>query len=247
MSKRINPYKKYHGSFIPEWLLPRSEISSGAKLCFARLARFAGEGGKAYPKIKTLADKLGVSKRQCSSYLKELKDVGLIEAEQQGLGQPNVYYFLEHKWEKCHLNDSDRMKDTSTQGGSKVHDKDEENCNTGMKNTSFPIDKESHNKESHNKRESEPTLPEKIEQCETVKALSDIWFDILKEKNRWPKLSQQEMIRHDMKQWGLSKSKKIVKVAASNGWLSLKEDYISSNESSGLGDNNKLRKLSKQQ
>ena len=37
----FNPYKLFVGSFIPEWLERRKEISPGAKLCYARLLRHA--------------------------------------------------------------------------------------------------------------------------------------------------------------------------------------------------------------
>jgi len=224
--KRINPYKKYNGSFIPEWLLPRDEISAGAKLCFARLARFAGQNGKAYPKIETLANALGVSKRQCSNYLKELKEVNLIESEQQGLGQPNIYYFLDHKWQNCRLNNSDRMKDTSLQGGSKVHDRDEENCTTGMKDTSSPIDKESHDKESHDKE----SVVNRLKKAESIQVLFDIWLEYRKQKNKFSTLYEKETLEHKLTQWGVSKSKKIIQIAMQNGWLSLKEDYVKDNE-----------------
>jgi DNA-binding transcriptional MocR family regulator len=75
----INPYRLFCGSPIPEWLEPLSTISAGAKLCYARLCRFAGKNGVAWPHQKTLAAKLGVSDRTIRAYLRELKDAGLIE------------------------------------------------------------------------------------------------------------------------------------------------------------------------
>lgn len=72
----------------------------------------------------------------------------------------------------------------------------------------------------------EETLPEKIEQAGSVKELADLWFGVLKERNLWPTVSQQEMIQHQMNKWGLGKSKRIVEIAAQNGWKSLKEDYL---------------------
>lgn len=82
------------------------------------------------------------------------------------------------------------------------------------------------NEKKNSAREDLP-LPEKIQQAKTVDELSKIWFSYLEEKKKWPSLSEQEMIQHRMKEWGLNKSKLIVSSAAQNGWKSLKEDYIS--------------------
>ncbi|SHF50612.1 Helix-turn-helix domain-containing protein [Fodinibius roseus] len=142
MNKRINPYKLWNGSFVPEWLMPRTEISQGAKLAYARLARFAGKNGYCNPKISTLAAEIGVSDRQCSTYLNELVEYELIAKKQRGLGKSNEYHFYSHKWMELPSEVSEAsgqdMKKTSGQGGRKLHDKDEDNF-------------KSHSKESHNK------------------------------------------------------------------------------------------------
>lgn len=91
----INPYKLYKGSFIPEWLEIDPEISHGAKIVYARLCRFAGKDGIAYPKIETIALSVGIGVRQAKRYTSELKDKGLIDIDQRGLGKSNVYRFLD--------------------------------------------------------------------------------------------------------------------------------------------------------
>jgi len=93
-----NPYKLFVGSFIPNWLMERTEISQGAKLCFARLAQYAGKEGIAFPHQETLAKDLGVKERQVRSYLSELKNCKLIIVEIQGLGKPNLYKFCYNEW-----------------------------------------------------------------------------------------------------------------------------------------------------
>jgi len=98
MKVYFNPYKQFRGCWIPDWLLCRSELSAGTKLCYSRLARFAGKNGYCYPKIETLAETLGVSVPQCKRYLKQLQDLELIESKQRGMGNSNQYYFLEHEW-----------------------------------------------------------------------------------------------------------------------------------------------------
>ena len=97
-SDRINPYRMFVGSFLPNWLLSRKELGAGPKLAYARLAQYAGKDGKAFPAIDTLAEELGKSTCQLYRDLKDLKTAGLIETEQRGLGQTNVYYFLRHAW-----------------------------------------------------------------------------------------------------------------------------------------------------
>ena len=48
---------------IPNEILRRKDLSHGAKLCCARLIQYAGKDGKAFPKLSTLGDELGMSKR----------------------------------------------------------------------------------------------------------------------------------------------------------------------------------------
>lgn len=98
MKKYINPYNLFIGSFIPNWLLKRSEISPGAKLCYARLCQFAGRNGDCHPKQETLAKEFGCSRSQVIRYLKELERCKLIEKLRIGLRCSNRYKFLDHQW-----------------------------------------------------------------------------------------------------------------------------------------------------
>lgn len=86
------------GAFVPNWLLCRVEVGQGAKLCYARLAQYAGQDGHCFPKQDTLAAELGISERTAREYLRELEEFVLIEAEQHGLGISNSYHFLDHSW-----------------------------------------------------------------------------------------------------------------------------------------------------
>lgn len=83
---------------IPNWLQCRSEISQGAKLAYARLAQYAGENGRCFPKQRTLAVELGVSERTANEYIRKLVKFKLIERDRPGLGQSNSYFFLDHPW-----------------------------------------------------------------------------------------------------------------------------------------------------
>jgi hypothetical protein len=98
IGQQYNPFKMFYGCFIPNWLLQRTEITQGAKLCFARLAQYAGENGKCFPSIKTLANELGVKDRMIQNYLSELRDFKLIETHQTSGHGVNEFIFLWHEW-----------------------------------------------------------------------------------------------------------------------------------------------------
>jgi Helix-turn-helix domain len=95
----INPYRLFVGSFIANWLERRKELSPDAKLCYARLSRYADRRtGMAWLKQETLGEDLGVSPRTIRDYLGELEKHSLIESEQRGFGRANRYRFLQHPW-----------------------------------------------------------------------------------------------------------------------------------------------------
>ena len=116
MKKYINPYNLFVGSFIPNWLLRRTEISPGAKLCYARLSQFAGRDGECFPAQVTLAAEIGAGERQLRRYLSELEEWGLIEIVQVGLNQPNRYRFLWHTW----MEEKVVKKEPSGKGGKRT-------------------------------------------------------------------------------------------------------------------------------
>lgn len=102
--KRINPFMRYQGGWVPNWLLRREEVSPSAKLLYARLMQYAGEDGSCFPKVETLAVEIAVSERQVARLLDELeKDYQLIERDSGRLAKGakvNEYFFLEHEWEE---------------------------------------------------------------------------------------------------------------------------------------------------
>lgn len=93
-----NPHRLFTGAIIPNWLLAQPTLSSGAKLCFARLCQYAGEDGECWPAQATLAGELGLNVRQVRRLLRELADAGLI-AVKTGTGRrASAYRFLRHPW-----------------------------------------------------------------------------------------------------------------------------------------------------
>jgi hypothetical protein len=97
----INPYKLFYGAFVPNWLLQRTEITSGAKLMYARLCQYAGDDGHCFPSQDQLSQALGVRERQVRNQLAELIGHKLIEKRRAGLRKTNRYYFLKHRWQQA--------------------------------------------------------------------------------------------------------------------------------------------------
>ena len=95
IGKRFSPYKHFRRvSVIPNTLMQYTGLSHGAKLVWARLAQYAGADGRAYPAVGTLAQEVGLKKRQTQNLLAELKSEGFIESE---LGpRANAYFFILH-------------------------------------------------------------------------------------------------------------------------------------------------------
>jgi hypothetical protein len=84
------------GVFVPDSLLACRLVSNGAKLLWARLARYAGANGQCFPLLSTLAVDLGFSERQVQRYLAELVSARFLRARQRGFNKSNLYEFLWH-------------------------------------------------------------------------------------------------------------------------------------------------------
>ena len=98
----FNPYRMFRFLPVPEALARISVaiLSQGAKLCYGRLARYAGQDGRCYPSLKTLAAELGASRAQAKRYLRELQRFGLIRIAGRrskfGDSDTNEVFFLWH-------------------------------------------------------------------------------------------------------------------------------------------------------
>jgi hypothetical protein len=78
------------GVIVPDSLLACRAISDGAKLLWARLARYAGTRGQCFPLLSTVAADLGRSERQVQRYLAELVAEQLGVARQRGFNKSNT-------------------------------------------------------------------------------------------------------------------------------------------------------------
>ena len=112
---RITIYRMFFSAHVPDWLLERTELSPGAKLCYGKLAEYAGKKDHCWPKLKTLGLALGVSSRQATTYLVELRKWELISVKSRVTsGQSSIYAFHQHEW----MPDLDDVeKPAETEGG----------------------------------------------------------------------------------------------------------------------------------
>src|ERR1022692_4372311 len=95
--QKFIPHRQFRsGVFVPDAILANRRLSGGAKLLWARLARYAGVNGVCFPSCQTLGLDLGCSPRQVQRYVAELVHAGSISAKQRGFNKSNTYTFLWH-------------------------------------------------------------------------------------------------------------------------------------------------------
>jgi DNA-binding MarR family transcriptional regulator len=85
---------------IPSWLLRRREVSASAKLAYGRLLQYLGKNQSAWPSYGSLADEIGVSRRQAINLVRELEHHELLIRERRRFGS-NRYRFPSHEWARA--------------------------------------------------------------------------------------------------------------------------------------------------
>jgi hypothetical protein len=100
MLKSYNPKSHAPSVYIPAWLLqiPSSKLSLQAKVLYGRLAQWSTTRATVHRTTKQLSEEIGVDQRVIERFLKELRDVSLIDTYQIKSGGPNHYRFLDHPW-----------------------------------------------------------------------------------------------------------------------------------------------------
>ena len=168
--QRINPWRAFISSTIPNWLQCRPEIRQGAKLAYARLAQHAGKDGECFPKQKTLAAELGVCERTANEYVRILVKNNLIEIERPGLCMSNRYYFLDHPW--MHEGQPSALSHPGEQR-QKTSAQDRQNSSAQEPHkSSAPIIEENHIKgeseQQHTRNSMASGIPQSVEEATTV-------------------------------------------------------------------------------
>lgn len=145
-------------------------------------------------------------------WLNELEDDGIIESckPKKSNGDHLKYYHV-----KGHLLPNSQNESSKSQNDSSMNSQNE--------SSSIVTNVDNHNESAH------VSVVDRIENAENVKSLLNIWVEYRKEKNKYPNLYEKDMLQHKLSNWGVAKSKAIIKEAITNGWLSLKEEYISDN------------------
>jgi hypothetical protein len=91
----FNPYKVFNCVHVPEALVRWRGVSPMAKFAYGRLARYAGEDGRCFPAVGSLAAELGIKERGARLCLAQLESEGLIKREFDD-GKTTQYIFLWH-------------------------------------------------------------------------------------------------------------------------------------------------------
>jgi biotin operon repressor len=76
---------------VPNFILESDKISIGAKLTYAMLLKYAREMNECFPGQDRLAEDMGTTRQSVNTYIKELREVGLITVQRRGQGRPNLY------------------------------------------------------------------------------------------------------------------------------------------------------------
>jgi len=117
----FNPFGLFYGLWVPECIARCRWLSGGAKLAWARLARYAGRDGRCYPTMKILGQEIGVGERQAQKYVAELERYELVRRVSRYLGRAqtsNGFEFLWHELFEEGVNDHSggRVNDHSGDG-----------------------------------------------------------------------------------------------------------------------------------
>jgi len=109
----FNPFGLFTGIFIPDALVRSPTLSPGAKLVYGRLARYAGQDGKCYPAVDTLAAEIGLGGRQVQRYVAELERAHLIRRVIRYAGRAQASNGFEFLWHEMF---QDGVTDVSPEG-----------------------------------------------------------------------------------------------------------------------------------
>ena len=76
---------------VPNFILESKGISVGAKLTYAMLLKYARELEECFPGQDRLAQDIGTSRQSVNTYIRELRQAGLVSVRRRGQGKPNIY------------------------------------------------------------------------------------------------------------------------------------------------------------
>jgi hypothetical protein len=109
VGQTFNPFRLFTGIFIPEAMVRYPHLSPSSKLAYGRLVRYAGEDGRCFPAVKTLAKEIGLRERRTRSCLAELESAAFIRRDIQP-GRTTAFVFL---WHQVFSGESPRQKNAA--------------------------------------------------------------------------------------------------------------------------------------
>ena len=86
-----DPMSKRGFTQVPNFILENDKLSTGAKLIYAMMLRYAWGDNKCFPGQQKLAEDAGMGKRSVVRHVKELEAAGFITIKKRGLGKVNLY------------------------------------------------------------------------------------------------------------------------------------------------------------
>lgn len=86
-----DPMSKRGFTQVPNFILENETLSTGAKLTYAMMLRYAWADKACFPGQKKLASDCGMGVRSVVRHTKELEEKGFIKINRRGLGKVNVY------------------------------------------------------------------------------------------------------------------------------------------------------------
>jgi hypothetical protein len=195
----FNPIGLFNGVYVPECLARCCWLSGGAKLAWARLARYAGRDGRCYPTMKVLGQEIGVGERQAQKYVAELERHKLVRRISRYLSGAQTSKFFEFLWHELFedgVNDRSggRVNDRSGEGVTDCSPKENQSEESQIKETTY------------NKRISSYASPKpRSAASPSVSLLEDSEIEPRKADSRHPAFSDPSppTVKSPVKRWTL--------------------------------------------
>ncbi len=112
-------------TLIPNYILRARGISRDAKMLYSILLSYAWQTDSCFPGYDRLMEDMQCGRPQVAKYIKELKDVGLIEVRRRGQGLTSIYTLKDIRGEEIQKfqNETSRSFDSKPQGVSERNSK----------------------------------------------------------------------------------------------------------------------------
>ena len=196
---------------VPKVVMQSQEISISAKAVYAYFCSFTGAGHSCFPSQYKICSDLEISKNSLSKYIRELKEAGFVEVEQEkvnGKFSRNVYTLTDTKTPYTKISDTDNL------GHQDLTSK-----NNSIKNNSISI--------SNNKQERKKSGYDDILSSVEDDSLRNLYLDYLKMRKliKAPMTDRalQMLINkvNELEPNSIARQKKLLETAIVNNWKSV--------------------------